>query len=254
MITIKTAEEIEKLREGGRKLAAILDILKKEAMPGVTALSLDKLAEKLILEVEGHPAFKGYKGSRDQSPFPGTVCISVNDEVVHSPPSNRKLKNGDIVGLDIGMKYKNLFTDMAETIGIGEISDSDNKLIKVTKEALDLAISIVHQGVKTGDIGEAVQNFIEANSFGVVRRLVGHGVGYQVHEDPQIPNWGRSGEGTTLKENMVIAIEPMVTEGNYELYLAEDGWTWKTKDGSRSAHFEHTIVVTKNGAEVLTRE
>ncbi|OGF69529.1 type I methionyl aminopeptidase [Candidatus Giovannonibacteria bacterium RIFCSPLOWO2_02_FULL_45_14] len=254
MITIKTAEEIEKLREGGRKLAGALDTLKKEAKPGVTTDSLDKLAEKLILEAGGKPAFKGYKTSGDRIPFSGTVCISVNDEVVHAPPSKRKLKEGDIVGFDIGMKYKNLFTDMAETIGVGEIGEKDKKLIKVTREALDLAISVVHPGIKTGDIGEVVQNFIEAHGFGVVRELVGHGVGYEVHEDPQIPNWGRSGEGATLKENMVIAIEPMVTGGDYKLYIDQDGWTWKTKDGSRAAHFEHTMVITKKGAEILTKK
>ena len=247
MIKIKTAEEIEKLREGGRKLAAILDSLKKEAKPGIATIDLDKLAEKLILDAGGKPAFKGYKTAGDKNPFSGTVCISINDEVVHAPPSSRELRKGDI-----GMKYKNLFTDMAETVSIGSPDPVGEKLIKVTKEALELAISIVHPGVRTGDIGEAVQNFIEAYGFGVVRQLVGHGVGYEVHEDPQIPNWGRSGEGATLKENMVIAIEPMVTEGNYELYLAKDGWTWKTKDGSRAAHFEHTMVVTKNGAEILT--
>ena len=252
MIKIKTAEEIEKLREGGRKLAAILDSLKKEAKPGIATIDLDKLAEKLILDAGGKPAFKGYKTAGDKNPFSGTVCISINDEVVHAPPSSRELRKGDIVGLDIGMKYKNLFTNMAETVSIGSPDPVGEKLIKVTKEALELAISIVHPGVRTGDIGEAVQNFIEAYGFGVVRQLVGHGVGYEVHEDPQIPNWGRSGEGATLKENMVIAIEPMVTEGNYELYLAKDGWTWKTKDGSRAAHFEHTMVVTKNGAEILT--
>jgi methionyl aminopeptidase len=251
-MTTKTKEEIEKICEGGAKLAGVMEVLKKEAKSGVTTKELDRLAEKLILEAGGEPAFKGYKGSKDQYPYPATICVSVNDEVVHGLPSARKLEEGDIVGLDIGMKYKNLFTDMAETIGIGEISENDEKLIKATKEALDLAISMVRPGVKTGDIGEAVQKFIESNGFGVVRELVGHGVGYKVHEEPQIPNWGKSGEGAELLENMVIAIEPMVTAGDYKLDISDDKWTWKTKDGSRTAHFEHTMVVTKSGAGVLT--
>ena len=255
-MSIKTREEIERIREGGSKLAAVLDILKKEAKVGATAKELDTLAEKLIIESGGAPSFKGYKGGGDQVPFPATVCISVNDEVVHGLPSDRKFEEGDIVGLDIGMVYKNLFTDMAETVIIGNPPPKDpagEKLVRVTKEALDLAISIVRPGLKTGDLGEVVQKFIESHGFGVVRQLVGHGVGYQVHEEPHIPNWGKSGQGVALKENMVIAIEPMVTEGSYELYVAKDGWTWKTKDGKRAAHFEHTLAVTKDGADVLTK-
>ena len=248
----KTREEIEKIREGGRKLAAVLDALKKEAKAGITTNELDSLAERLILESGGVPSFKGYKGSKDARPFPATICVSVNDEVVHGIPTNKKLAQGDIVGLDIGMKYKNLFTDMAQTVIIGATDEIGRKLVRITKEALDLAISLVRPGIKTGDLGEAVQRFIELNGFGVVRQLVGHGVGHAVHEDPQIPNWGRAGEGTALKENMVIAIEPMVSEGSHELYLAKDGWTWRTKDGKRAAHFEHTMVITSNGAEVLT--
>jgi methionyl aminopeptidase len=179
--------------------------------------------------------------------------------VVHGIPTDRKLREGDVVGLDIGMKYparagkKGLFTDMAETVIVGRASEADLKLISVTKKALELGISVVKAGVKTGDIGETIQKFVEAEGFGIVRELVGHGVGRKVHEDPEIPNWGRSGEGRELKENMVIAIEPMVTAGSPEVFLSKDGWTWKTKDGSHAAHFEHTLVVTKNGAEALTK-
>ena len=249
----KTPEEISKLSEGGKKLAAVLNILKRETRVGVTPKELDALAEKLIIDSRGVPSFKGYNVSKDQRPYPATICVSVNDEVVHGLPLDKKLQEGDIVGLDIGMKYKNLFTDMAETVIIGRTDEVGEKLVRITKEALDLAISMVRPGLKTGDLGEAVQKFIEGNGFGVVRELVGHGVGYKVHEDPQIPNWGKKGEGVTLEENMVIAIEPMVTEGGCEIYLAPDGWTWKTKDKKRAAHFEHTMVIHKNGAEVLTK-
>jgi methionyl aminopeptidase len=252
-MTVKTLEEIAKIREGGRKLAGVLEILKKETKSGVSTIEIDRMAEKLILELGGKPSFKGYKGSKDSKPFPATICISINDEVVHGVPTGRIIKEGDLIGLDIGMQYKGLFTDMAETIIVGGVGDElGEKLIKVTKESLDLAISIVRAGIRTGDIGEVVQNFIEAHGFGVVRQLVGHGVGYKVHEEPFIPNWGVSGQGAVLKENMVIAIEPMVTEGDYNLFVGDDGWTWKTKDGKRAAHFEHTMAVTKSGVEILT--
>ena len=253
MNNIKTEQEIEIIKEGGIKLAAILEVLKKEAKSGMSTKELDVLAEKLIIESGGKPSFKGYKGSKNSPPYPATICVSVNDEVVHGIPTDYKLKDGDIVGLDIGMIYKNFYTDMAETIGVGEISEEDKKLLRVTKEALDLAISMTRPGIKTGDLGEALQKFIESHGFGVVRELVGHGVGYAVHEEPQIPNWGRAGEGDTILENMVIAIEPMVTAGDYALELASDGWTYKTKDGSRAAHFEHTIVVTSDGVDILTK-
>ena len=215
-------------------------------------MELDLLAERLIIEAGGKPSFKGYKGSKDSRPFPATICVSVNDEVVHGIPTEKKLKEGDIVGLDIGMVYENLYTDMAETIIIGGGDEASRKLVRITKEALDLAISMVKPGLKTGNLGEAVQKFIESHGDGVVWQLVGHGVGYKVHEDPQIPNWGKKGEGVAFQENMVIAIEPMVTEGDFALKIADDGWTWKTKDGKRAAHFEHTMAVTKTGADVLT--
>jgi methionyl aminopeptidase len=253
MSAIKTHDEINKIREGGRKLAAVLDILKKEIKIGMSSKELDAMAEKLILESGGEPSFKNYKSAHDDYPYPATVCISINDEVVHGIPSDRKFKNGDLVGLDIGMKYKGLFTDMAETVIMGDADENGEKLVKITKEALALAISLVKPGLRTGDLGYQMQDFIESHGFGVVRQLVGHGVGYKVHEDPQIPNWGRKGEGIKLKENMVIAIEPMVTEGDYKLFLAQDGWTWKTADGKRAAHFEHTMVVTSSGVEVLTK-
>lgn len=252
-MTVRNQKEIEILSEGGGKLAAVLNELKKEIRPGLTTKELDKLAEKLILEAGGEPSFKGYGANGAKNPFPASLCVSINNEVVHGIPAEREFKNGDIVGLDIGMKYKNLFTDMAETVLIGEVDELGEKLVKVTKKALEIGISEIRPGARTGDIGAAIQKFVEKKGFGVVRELVGHGVGAKVHEDPEIPNWGRAGTGAALKEGMVVAIEPMVTEGSYGIFLAPDGWTWKTKDGSRAAHFEHTILVTRDGAEILTK-
>ncbi|MDP3784832.1 MAG: type I methionyl aminopeptidase [bacterium] len=250
---IKTPEELEILREGGRELSAILEELKSAIKAGVRTKELDALAEKLIRANGGVPSFKGYRTFDAASPYPASLCISINDEVVHGIPSQRVFESGDIVGLDIGMKYQGFFTDMAETVAVGKIDKNGEKLIRVTKKALELAISTIKPETRVGDVGEAVQKFAEAEGFGIVRQLVGHGVGAKVHEDPEIPNWGQAGTGPVLKENMVIAIEPMVTEGSFEVYLDKDGWTWKTKDGSRAAHFEHTILVTNNGAEVLTK-
>ncbi len=252
-MTIKNEEELEILREGGQKLAAILEKIKGAIGTGVRTKDLDALAEKLIRESGGEPSFKGYRTFDSRFPYPASLCISINDEVVHGIPSERVFESGDIVGLDIGMKYRGLFTDMAETAQVGAADKNGEKLIRVTKKALELATSKVKPETRVGDIGEAVQKFVEAEGFGIVRQLVGHGVGAKVHEDPEIPNWGKAGTGPVLKENMVIALEPMVTEGSFEVYLSKDGWTWKTKDERRAAHFEHTLLVTKNGAEVLTK-
>lgn len=248
----KTPEEIKILRTGGQILAAILEKLKDAIAPGVKTKELDSLAEGLITKAGGKPSFKGYKIKGVRPRYPASICISINDEVVHGLPSLRVIREGDIVGLDIGMEYKELFTDMAETIIVGEGDAKGRELVEVTRNALGIAISKVHVGGRVGDIGEAVQRYVESKGFGVVRQLVGHGVGYKVHEEPEIPNWGKAGEGPELRENMVIAIEPMVTEGSPELYLASDQWTWKTKDARRAAHFEHTMAVTREGAEVLT--
>ncbi len=252
-MTVTTSQELEILREGGGKLAAVLAQVKREIKPGLTTQELDALAEKLIRLAGGESAFKGYRAFDAKSPYPASLCVSINDEVVHGIPSRRVFESGDVVGLDIGMKYKGLFTDMAETVAVGKTDEVGEKLIRATNQALELAISKVKAGVRAGDIGEGIQKFVESNGFGVVRQLVGHGVGLKVHEDPEIPNWGRAGTGVVLKENMVIAVEPMVTEGSFEVYLEKDGWTWKTRDGKRAAHFEHTVLITKNGAEVLTK-
>ena len=279
--TVKTQSEIALLREGGRRLAHILDVLTRVIKPGAAADDLDKKAEELIHIAGGIPSFRGYQESRDVSPYPATICVSVNDEVVHTPPRKETIfKEGDVVSLDIGMWWpagaisnlqlpitdKNgkqseiisqksesaLATDMAVTIGVGNIDANAARLILVTKEALDRAIAIVRAHIQIGDIGHTIQSFVEAHGFGIVRTLAGHGVGYAVHEEPLIPNVGERGAGAHLKEGMVIAIEPIITEGSPDVSLQKDGWTIKTSDGKRAAHFEHTIVVTREGVEVLT--
>ena len=246
---IKNKKELEILREGGKRLAAVLNKAANNAIEGVTTRELNDLAESLILKSGGAPSFKGYKAQGAPHPYPDALCVSINEEVVHGLPAGRKLKNGDIVGLDIGMWYEGLCTDTALTVLVG---GGKNKLIDATKKSLELGIAEVRAGAHAGDIGFAIQKYLKSEGFGVVRELVGHGVGRAVHEDPEIPNWGKRGVGPELVENMIIALEPMATEGGYKVKLSKDGWTWLTCDGSRSAHFEHTLVVTKTGSEVLT--
>lgn len=273
--TIKTKEEIEILREGGRRLAKILKKVTEEARQGVSTYDLDRLAESLILKSGGRPSFKGYGPEGAKIPYPSSLCVSVNDEVVHAIPKKDKiLKEGDIVGLDIGMQWPaiarhsglrrarpaksaeedrpGLYTDTAVTIGIGKILKDAKRLLKATKEALYLGIKEVKPGATVGDIGHAIEKHLKKNDLGVVRDLAGHGVGYKVHEEPLIPNYGKQGEGFKLLEGMVIAIEPISTLGKPEVFLASDKWTFKTSDGSLSAHFEHTVAVTAGGADILT--
>lgn len=250
MISIKSPQEIEVLRDGGRKLAQILNMVLEQARSGVRAEDLDRLAEEMIKKAGGRPAFKGHGG------FPGTLCISANEAVVHGVP-NRKMifKEGDLVGIDIGMQWpadKGLYTDMARTIGVGKISAEAKKLIGVTKEAFKRGIKVIKPGARVGDIGWAVQEYVEKNGFSVVRSLSGHGVGHKVHEDPKVPNFGAKGTGEILEEGMVLAIEPMVCAGSYELETLSDGWTAVTKDRSLTAHFENTVAVTDRGVEILT--
>ncbi|MFC1594908.1 type I methionyl aminopeptidase [Patescibacteria group bacterium] len=249
---IRNEQECQILREGGNLLGKILQKIAESVKPGITTLDLDNLAEKLILEAGGRPSFKGYKNGKDGVPFPASLCVSVNDEIVHGIPSDRILQKGDIVGLDIGMEYKGLFTDTAVTVGVGQITKENKHLISVTKKALQIGIASIKAGGHIGDIGEAIQKYVESKKFGVVRKLIGHGVGKKVHEDPEVPNWGERGVGSELVEGMVLALEPMVTIGSYELNLAENKWAWVTKDGKPAAHFEHTIVVTKTKAEIIT--
>lgn len=254
MITIKNIEEIKVLREGGKRLVSVLYEVAEKVRPGIFTIELDELAEKLIKKTGGKPSFKNYKTSEDKIPYPASLCVSINDEIVHGIPSkNRILKEGDIVSLDLGMKYKNLYTDMAITVSVGKVDDQAKKIIETTKKALDAGIKSIKSGSHIGDIGFSIQSCAEKNGFNVVRRLVGHGVGYKVHEPPDIPNFGEKGTGLKLKEGMILALEPMVVVGEPDIVLDKDNWTWKTKNGSLAAHFEHTVAVTKNGAEILTK-
>lgn len=249
---IKTKEDIELLREGGMKLAQVMDHVLALVRSGVATQELDAIAEKRIRDFGGASSFKGYKGSA-RAPYPASICVSVNDAIVHGIPSQETLREGDVVSIDIGLYYKKRFTDMARTVVIGEGDEATKKFIVAAKEALAIGVSYVRAGARLGDVGNAIEEFVKEKGYGVVRELVGHGVGYAVHEDPQIPNWGQKGRGMSLQEGMVIAIEPMITEGSEDIMLDRGGWVYRTMDGSRAAHFEDTILVMKNGYEVLTQ-
>ena len=253
MTILKNIEDINKLREGGKIIASVLREAASRALPGVKTIELDMLAEKIIREAGGRPSFKNYKTPDDKIPYPASLCVSINEEVVHGVPGERVLKDGDIVSLDLGMEYKGFYTDIAVTVSVGEASEQAKKLIETTKESLNLGIMAVKNGAFTGDIGYAIQSFAEKNGFNVIRKLVGHGLGRKAHESPEVPNFGLKRKGEILREGEVIAIEPMITAGRHDIYLDKDLWTWKTKDGSLSAHFEHTVIVTKNGTEIITK-
>ncbi|MDO8495210.1 MAG: type I methionyl aminopeptidase [bacterium] len=253
MITIKTEKDLVLMAEGGQILKEILQALAQAVQPGVTTENLDKLSRELVFSYgqkhpEAHikPSFLGYNS------YPAYLCVSVNDEVVHGIPSDRVIHEGDLVGLDFGIIYHGWHTDSAVTVGVGEISKENQKLISVTREALALGIKEAKIGKTTGDIGYVIQKHIEKHGFGVVKELVGHGIGRKLHEPPHVPNYGFKGKGEVLKEGMTIAIEPMVTLGDPALVLSRDNWTYKTKDKSWSAHFEHTLAITKDGPRVLT--
>jgi len=246
MITIKSPEEISIMRESGKILATVLKEIKKMVKPGVATIDLDRVAEALILKYGAKPSFKGYHS------FPYSVCISINEEVVHCFPSNRILKEGDIVSLDIGAFYKGYHSDMAETVAVGKISYEAKRLILVTRKALKRGIKKVKIGNTVGDIGNTVQRYVEGQGFSVIRDLCGHGIGKDIHEDPAIPNFGKRGHGEELLEGMVICIEPMVVAGDYHIKKAKDGYGFSSKDNSLAAHFEHTIAITKKGPKVLT--
>jgi len=246
MITIKSKKEIETMREGGRILAKIMKELEKAVRPGVTTKELNRLAESLIFKYKAKPSFKGYQN------FPAALCTSINEELVHVAPSDRALKEGDIVSLDLGIFYKRFHADMAATLPVGKIDSEAQRLIRVTKKALKRGIKKARPGNTIGDIGNTIQRFVESQGFNVIRDLCGHGIGRELHEDPQVLNYSKRHKGEKLKEGMVICLEPMVTTGDWKLKRTKDGHGYETEDGSLSAHFEHTIAVTKDGSRILT--
>ncbi len=248
MIEIKSPAELETMREAGRITAGALRVVGEAVRPGVTTGELDALAEEYIRSQGARPAFLGYHG------FPATLCISVNEEVVHGIPGKRRLVEGDIVSVDCGAIVDGYYGDAAMTFPVGTIADEARHLLDVTRASLEAGIARCRAGMRLHDIGAAVQATVERAGFSVVREYVGHGIGRQMHEDPQVPNYGQPGTGPTLRSGMVLAIEPMVNAGGHEVRSLEDGWTVVTCDGSLSAHFEHTVAVTEGGPLVLTRE
>lgn len=253
MIKLKTKEEIEILKEGGRRLAIILDEIKAKVAPGIKTIELENLARKLIKDGGDEPAFLGYKPHGTPSPYPAALCVSINNEIVHGLPSERILQEGDIVSLDSGLIHNGLYTDMAITVSVGKISKEAEKMIRVAEEALEAGIFAAVPGKKIGDISTAIEKVIKGAGFNVVRELAGHGVGYSPHEDPFVPNYGKAGTGPELIPGLVIAIEPMVTSGSGDILVADDDFTFVTADGKLATHAEKTIVITETGAEVITK-
>ena len=249
MITIKTKEEIETMREGGHMLATVLEDVKKYTKAGMTTKDLDKYAGRLCLKYKIKPAFKGYLD------FPANIITSLNDEIVHGLPSTKKvIKEGDLVSLDFGVLHKGLYTDAAIIFGVGEISKTKQKLIEVVNKSLFAGAKKIKDGAYLGDLSAEIQKYVENRGFSVIRCLAGHGIGKQIHEEPTIPNFGKKKTGIVLWEGMVLAIEPMIAENGFELEIAQDKWTYRTVDGGMSAHFEHTLAVTKKGYDILTQE
>jgi methionyl aminopeptidase len=247
MIVCLSAAELERMRAANKFVAEVLAQLEAAVAPGVTTMDLDRLAERLTREGGAVPAFKGYRG------YPATLCASINEEVVHGiPSSSRTLRTGDIISLDMGVKLNGFFGDSAVTVAVGQVAETSTDLLRVTRESLEKGIEQVQAGGRLSDIGHAVQTWVEAHGFSVVREFVGHGIGAHLHEEPQIPNYGAPGRGPKLAEGMVLAIEPMVAMGRPETKVLKDGWTAVTRDGSLAAHFEHTVAVTKHGPLVLT--
>lgn len=252
MKNLKTEEEIEKLRNSSLLVSKTLGFLREHVIPGMTTQKLDKMAEEFIRDRGGRPAFKGYHPAFSPTPFPATLCTSVNKAVVHGLPTNEPLKEGDLVSLDCGVELEGYYGDSAFTYAVGQVSDENALLMKVTRESLEKGIEQAIVGNRVGDISAAIQEHVEAHGFSIVRELVGHGIGTSIHEPPEIPNFGRKGSGKRLKEGMVICIEPMVNAGKAQIRTAKDGWTIETRDGSLSAHYEHAVVIRKNKAEVLS--
>ncbi len=246
MVTLKSPREIAKMRASGKITSRVLSDLMKAARPGMTTAELDQLAERAIRAAGGTPTFKGYNG------FPGSVCASVDDQVVHGIPGSRVLREGDLLSIDIGTTLDGYVSDSAVTIPIGDVSEIAGRLLQVTRECLTVGVAAMKCGGRLGDIGAAVQAHAERHGFGVVRELVGHGVGQAMHEEPQVPNYGEPGTGMELRAGLVLAIEPMITEGSPRIRILKDGWTVVTADGKLAAHFEHTVAVTENGPQILT--
>lgn len=246
MISIKSKTEIEKLRRAGFITAGALDAAEKAIKPGMTTKELDRVIEKYITSHGAKPGFKGYGG------FPAAACISVNDVVIHGIPGNYVIKEGDIVSVDTGAYIDGYHGDSARTFAVGNISDEAERLLRSTRESLMLAVSMAAPGVRIGDIAAAIQKYNEDNGFGIVREYCGHGLGRDMHEDPEVPNYGKAGHGVRLREGMVICIEPMITAGDYKVKVLDDGWTVKTVDHSLAAHFEHAIAITKEGCIILS--
>jgi methionyl aminopeptidase len=239
------------MRRANVIVAEVLQALKEKVAPGVTTLELDAVAEELTLKKKAIPAFKGY--SVAGRIYPRCLCASVNEEIVHGIPSNRALREGDIIGLDYGVIYEGFYGDSAITVGVGQVSEAAERLMQVTEESLRRGIAELYEGKRLGDLGAAVQHVAESAGYSVVRAFVGHGIGKKLHEEPAVPNYGEPDRGLRLKEGMVLAIEPMVNAGGYEVEIKEDGWTAVTKDGSLAAHFEHSVAITKNGPYILSQ-
>jgi len=249
VIRLKTPQEIEKMRASGKVLASVMRRVSEAIVPGKsTPKQLDELADRLIREANGIPSFKGYRG------FPGSACISVNEVVVHGIPDDTVLRDGDIVGLDFGVILDGWHSDSAWTFPVGTITTSAQRLLNVTRESLAQGIAKARVGNRIGDISATIQKYVESHGYGVVEELVGHGIGKALHEEPSVPNFGRAGKGPVIKEGMTFCIEPMVNEGTYKVRTLPDQWTIVTADGKLSAHFEHTVAVTKQGPEILTLE
>lgn len=247
MITIKSPREIELMEKAGEIVGNTHNYLKEYIKPGITTKELDRLAEEFILNSGATPSFKNLYG------FPGCICISINEEVVHGIPGNRKLENGDIVTLDIGACYKGYHGDSAWTYAVGQISEEKAKLMELTEEALFKGLSVIKDGARVGDIGAAIEEFAHKNHLGVVKELTGHGIGCEVHEDPDVPNYGKKGTGPILKAGMTIAVEPMLNLGTANVFMLDDDWTIITGDNLPSAHYEHTVLVTNDGYTILTK-
>ena len=246
-VILKTPGELELMDEANRIVHRVLDGIAERVAPGVTTRELDRWAEETVRAAGGVPAFLNYKG------FPSTLCTALNDVVVHGIPDERSLAEGDILGIDCGVAYKGYYGDAARTYTVGKVSEEASRLLRVTREALDLAVDKMQPGARLSDIGSTVQRHVEKHGYSVVREFVGHGVGTSLHEDPQVPNFGRPGKGQRLKPGLVLAIEPMVNAGKKEVQVDPDGWTARTKDGTLSAHFEYSVAVTENGPRILGR-